>query len=306
MSNLYQNKSQNIFKTWLLMGGFFVMVTAVGFVLAQYFGSPVYLYAAVGISLFMNIASYWFADKMVIKMAGAKAIEKKEDYPELWNIVENLSITAGLPMPKLYIIEDPAPSAFATGRNPNHSAIAVTTGILPLLTRAELEGVIAHELSHIGNRDMLVATVVVVLAGVISILADVALRASMFGGGNSENRNPITIVFGVMAIFLAPLAATIMKLAVTRQREFLADASGALLTRYPEGLASALQKIEKFAQPMQRVSTATAHLYISNPLQRDSDSDESQDEPRKVSWIAKLFMTHPPTHERVAALMENK
>ena len=304
MSNLYEHKTSNIFKTWLLMGGFFMVVIAVGFLLSQYFGSPIYLYTAFGISVVMNIAGYWFSDKMVLKMAGAKPIEKKEDYPELWNIVENLSITAGLPMPKLYVINDPAPNAFATGRNPKHSVVAVTTGILPLLNKAELEGVIAHELSHIGNRDMLVSTMVVVLAGMLSVLADIAMRGAMFGGGDRENKSPFALIGVIVALVLAPLAATIIRLAVTRQREFLADASGALLTRYPEGLASALRKIENYPQAMKNTNSAIAHLYISNPLGKQVE--ESENGKRKVSWFAKLFMTHPPTDERVEALLGKK
>ena len=307
MSTLYTNKSSNVRKTWILMTSFFVLVTLLGFVLSRVFGSPLYLYVAFGLSIIMNIASYWFSDKMVLKMAGANPIENRSDYPELWNIVENLSITAGLPMPKLYVIDDPAPNAFATGRNANHAVIAVTTGLLPLLNKSELEGVIAHELSHIGNKDMLVSTVVVVLAGVISILADIALRASFIGRGDGENKNAIFgIVLAIAASILAPIAATIIRLAVSRQREFLADASGALLTRYPEGLASALQKIQNFPQPLQRQNTAIAHLYISNPLGADNHYNKDEEGEQKVSWFSKMFMTHPPTSERVKALLENK
>lgn len=289
------------------MTGFFLIVIALGFVLSQSLGSPMYLYVAFALSLVMNVAGYWFSDKMVLKMAGATPIESKADYPELWNSVENLSIAAGLPMPKLYVIDDPAPNAFATGRNPKHAVIAVTTGLLPLLNKAELEGVLAHELSHIGNRDMLVSTVVVVLAGVISIIADMALRASAFGGGeNREGRSAIIgIVLAIAASILAPLAASLIQMAVSRKREFLADASGALLTRYPEGLASALQKIQNYPQPLKRANTAMAHLYISNPF-GSHNAAEGEDGPKKVSWAAKMFMTHPPTEERVEALLSSQ
>jgi heat shock protein HtpX len=198
-------------------------------------------------------------------MANATPVESREQYPDFWNTMENLCITAGLPMPKLYIIDDPAPNAFATGRNKDHAVVAVTTGILPLLTKSELEGVLAHELAHIGNRDMLVQTVIVVFAGIISFVADFALRASMFGGGSDERKNPVFMILGVVALFLAPLAAMIIKLAVSREREFLADATGALITRYPEGLASALEKISNFHQPMRVQANAIAHLYISDP-----------------------------------------
>jgi heat shock protein HtpX len=282
---------------------FLLLTIAIGFLVSQVFGSPVYLYIAVFLSIAINIYAYWNADKMVLRMAGAKQIESRQDYPELWNSVENLSITAGLPMPKLYVIDDPAPNAFATGRDPQHAVIAVTTGLLPLLTKSELEGVLAHELSHIGNRDMLVSTVVVVFAGLISIVADMLMRASFFGG--DRDRAPFTIVFALLAGILAPLAATIIQLAVSRQREFLADASGALLTRYPDGLASALQKIEDFPQALKIQNSAIAHLYISNPLGGAHSHDEEMGG-KKVSFLAKLFMTHPPTSERIAALRSQK
>lgn len=279
---------------------FFLLIIFIGFTLSYIYGNPNILYGAVIFSVLMNISAYWFSDKLVLSMANATPIESKNDYPELWNIVENLSITAGLPMPKLYIIDDPAPNAFATGRNPENAVIGVTTGLLPLLTKSELEGVIAHELSHIGNRDMLVSTVVVVFAGLLSIIADIALRFSMFGRGD-DKKNPILLVLGILAIVLAPLAATIIKLAVSRQREFLADASGALLTRYPEGLASALQKIANFHQPMRVQRPAIAHLFISDPSGANDESEIREHE--EVSWIQKLFMTHPPLAERVDRLV---
>ena len=234
-------------------------------------------------------------------MAHAKRIESKDEYPDLWNTMENLCITAGLPMPKLYIIDDPAPNAFATGRSKEHSVVAVTTGLLPLLTKSELEGVLAHELSHIGNRDMLVQTVVVVFAGLITFVANFAFHTSSLGGRDGDRKNPIFLVLGILTIILAPIAAMIIKLAVSREREFLADATGALITRYPEGLASALQKINGFHQPMRVQSNAIAHLYISDPTGTNSDDKTRRHE--KVSWAAKLFMTHPPVQERVDRLL---
>lgn len=282
------------------MTSFFLLVILIGFVLSYMYGNPSILYFAVLFSIIMNIGAYWFSDKLVLSMAGATKIESKDQYPELWNSMENLCITAGLPMPSLYIIDDPAPNAFATGRNKEHSVVAITTGLLPLLTKSELEGVLAHELSHIGNRDMLVSTVVVVFAGIISLVADMALRASFFGGGSGEKKNPLFFILGIIAIILAPIAATIIRLAISRQREFLADATAVLLTRYPEGLSSALEKINSFHQPMKIQRPAIAHLFISDPTGVNDESELRNDE--KVSFIAKLFMTHPPVAERISRL----
>jgi heat shock protein HtpX len=282
------------------MLGFFLLVILIGFALSFIYNNANFLYYAVIFSVALNISAYWFSDKLVLSMANARRIESRDEYPELWNIVENLCITAGLPMPSLYVIDDPAPNAFATGRNKDHAVIAVTTGILPLLNKSELEGVLAHELSHIGNKDMLVSTVVVVFAGLISLVADFTLRASMFGGRGDEKKNPYFLVLGIFAIILAPIAATIIKLAISRQREFLADSTGALITRYPEGLASALAKISSFHQPMRVQNNAIAHLYISDPTGVNDESELRAHE--KVSWISKLFMTHPPISERIERL----
>jgi heat shock protein HtpX len=230
-------------------------------------------------------------------MTGARQIEMR-DHPELFRIVENLSITAGLPMPKVFIVEDPAPNAFATGRSPKHAVVAVTTGLLAILDRAELEGVIAHELSHIGNRDMLVMTVAVVLAGFVAIVADMFLRAAAFGGGSDNRDSRLGIIIVILAIvgsILAPIAAQLIQLAISRRREFLADASGALLTRYPEGLATALIKISQKGMPMQRKSHATAHLFIADPYGGEGKRSFKE-------RISGLFATHPPVAERVAAL----
>jgi heat shock protein HtpX len=295
MATLYTHQTENIWRTWFLMATFFLLVIAVGWIVSWYYNSPIILYIAVIFSVLMNITSYWFSDKIVIKLAGAHQVTR-EQYPDLWNTVENLSITAGLPMPKVFIIDDPAPNAFATGRNKEHAVVAVTTGILPLLTKTELEGVIAHELSHIGNRDMLVSTVAVVLAGFVSILANIFLRSLQFGGGRSNRREGsgggILIIIGIVFAILAPIFATLIRLAVSRKRELLADASGALLTRYPEGLISALQKISRYSQPMIHANDAIAHLYISDPFTQK----------RKTSFFSKLLMTHPPIEERIAAL----
>jgi heat shock protein HtpX len=282
-----------------MMTGFLIVIILIGFVLSYVYGDPNLLYGALFISLFLNISAYWFSDSIVLSMAHATRIESRDQYPDLWNTLENLCITAGLPMPKLYVINDPAPNAFATGRDQNHAVIAVTTGLLPLLSKSELEGVLAHELGHIGNKDMLLQTVIVVFAGMLTIIADIALRVSSFGG---ERKNIFFVILGLVAIFLAPIAATIIRLAVSRQREYLADATGALITRYPEGLASALEKISNFHQPMKVQNDAIAHLYISNPSGVNDASELREEE--KMSFTQKLFMTHPPVKDRIAKLLQ--
>lgn len=293
MATLYTHQSQNIFKTWFLMAVFFGFVIAIGWFVSYYYSNPSILYFAVLFSIVMNVVSYWFSDKIALGMSGAKPVSKEEFY-DLYTVTENLAITAGLPMPKLYVIRDAAPNAFATGRNKNHSAVAVTTGLLQVLDRSELEGVIAHELAHIGNRDILIATVAVVLAGFVAILSDMFFRMSFFGGSDRDSRgNAIVLVIGIVLSILAPLAATLIQLAISRKREFLADATGALLTRYPEGLARALEKIHAYNAPMQRASNATAHMYIANPFG-----------PRALKGISHLFMTHPPVEKRIAALRD--
>ena len=294
MATLYTQQGKNVARTWFLMGSFLVLVMIVGFIAAQYYGNSSILYIAVGFAFLTNIFAYWFSDKIAIAQAGARPADENE-YRELHRIVENLAITAGLPKPRLYIIEDPAPNAFASGRDKNHAVVAVTTGLLATMNRSELEGVLAHELSHVGNRDILVMTVAVVLVGFISVLANIALRMSMFGGGNSDRggrSNPLVLVAFIAAIILAPIAGQLIQMAISRKREFLADASGALLTRYPEGLGSALAKIASYTAPMQRASTTTAHLYISNPFGAHQAGQ----------WIQKLFATHPPVADRIAAL----
>ena len=288
--NLYENKAKNITKTWLLMVVFLIVVIGIGWAFSYTMGNQNILYFAVGFSLLMNFFSYWFSDKIVLKMSGAKAIDKNDNF-ELFGIVQNLAMKAHLPMPKLYIIEDPAPNAFATGRNPKHSAVAVTTGLLNLLDKNELEGVIAHELSHIGNRDILISTIVVVLVGFVALLADWFRWSMWFGGGrDSDNGNSgLMLIIGIALSVLAPIAVTLIQLAVSRKREFLADASGALLTNNPRGLADALQKISGSSTQLKKANRATAHMYISNPF--------------KGKGVVKMFMTHPPVEERVRALI---
>ncbi len=294
MSSIYTQQTKNVYKTWMLMIVFLSFVIGSGYIASAYFGNSLILYIAVVFSLLMNFSSYWYSDKLAIKASGAKLTNKIEN-PDLWNIVENLSITAGLPMPKLYIINDPAPNAFATGRNKYHSAIAVTTGLTNILNKSELEGVIAHEMSHIGNKDILVMSVATVLVGSIAILADIMGRMAMFRGRGEDNKHPLTIVFSVLLLFLGPISAQLMQMAVSRKREFLADASGALLTRYPQGLANALAKIGNYTNPMLKANSATAHLFISNPFGSGSKTGK---------FMRKMFSTHPPMEERIKALTE--
>lgn len=299
MATLYTQQGRNMRKTWLLMTVFLVVVIAFGYAVSYVLGNPAILYIAVIFAIVTNVGSYWFSDKLVIKMTGSK-LATREEHSELINIVENLSITAGLPMPKVYVMNDPAPNAFATGRNPEHSAVAATTGLLQILDRTELEGVMAHELAHIGNRDMLVSTMAVVLAGFVAILADMFMRAMFFGGGDNRDGRAgmIFLILGIVGIILAPLAAQMIQMAISRKREYLADASGALLTRYPEGLASALEKISSYSRPMQKANTATAHLFISDPFGGDKRT--------LMQKISGLFQTHPPAQERIRRLREGQ
>ena len=297
MATLYTNQSSNIRKTWLLVAVFLAVIAAIGYFLSYYYGSPSLLYIALGLSIVMNVGSYWFSDKIVLSLSGAREADETQ-YRELHRILENLAITAGLPQPRLYVIDDPAPNAFATGRNKEHAAVAVTAGLLSALDRSELEGVLAHELSHVGNRDILLSSMVAVLVGLVAILSDMFIRSRWLGiGGRNRERaggqlGAVLMIVGVVFIILSPVIATMIQLAISRKREFLADSSGALLTRYPEGLASALRKISGYPSSMQKASNATAHMYISNPFGA-----------RAAKGLSRLFLTHPPVEERIRALL---
>ncbi len=295
MATIYTQQDANVRKTWFLMTGFLVAVIALSYAVSWYLNNPAIVYIAVIFAIGMNIYSYWFSDKLVLRMTAARPATK-EEFPELYNIVENLSITAGLPMPKVYVVDDASPNAFATGRDPEHAVVAATTGLLRILDRNELEGVMAHELSHVGNRDMLVMTVAVVLAGFVALLADFLSRA-VFYGGDDRDRSPIFLILGIVGIILAPIAAQLIQLAISRKREYLADASAALLTRYPEGLASALEKISASHIPMRKASHATAHLFISDPYASEGKRSIGQ-------RINNLFATHPPAEDRIRLLRE--
>ncbi|MBA3047655.1 M48 family metallopeptidase [Candidatus Falkowbacteria bacterium] len=278
-----------------------------GYVFSYAMESSAILYFAVIFSVVSSFISYWWSDKIVLKMSNAKLI-KFEENKELYRIVENLCITAGLPTPRIYIIQDSAPNAFATGRDPEHAVVAVTSGLLEKLDRSELEGVIAHELSHIGNRDILLATLVTVLVGVVVLLADFFRRWTFFGShrrrSDSKGGGQLQLIMLILAIvlsILAPIFAYLMQFAISRKREFAADADGALLTRYPEGLAMALEKISADPEPLEAANRATAHLYISSPFKKHTPYP-SQEGNKKKGFFARAMMTHPPMEERVAAL----
>ena len=277
---------------------FLVFITTLGWVFSKVYGNPVIFAIAFILSVAMSLGSYWFSDKIVIATTGARPLSEK-DAPEVHNIVENLAITAGLPKPRIFIVDSVQPNAFATGRNAEKAIVAVTTGILQIMSRSELEGVLAHEMSHIGNRDMLVSTVVVVLVGVVQLLSDIFIRQMRWGiGGGDRDRGQAQMIFvliGIALAILSPIAAMMIQLAVSRKREYLADASGALLTRYPDGLASALQKLANDHTPMRQANHATAHLWLDDPYQGKK---------KTIGWFAKLFMTHPPIEDRIKRLRE--
>ena len=291
MATLYDQADKNTRLAWIYILGFLIFVIGIGYVFAGAMNNYAILVVAVIFSVLMSFASYWWSDKIVLAMSGAKEVTR-ENAREIYNIVENLCITAGLPVPKIYIIQDESPNAFATGRNAEHAVICLTTGIIEKLDKPELEGVIAHELSHIGNRDILLSTVIVVLVGFVALLAGFFRRWSFFGGRDNDREGGqlglILFIAAIVLSILAPIAAMLIQLAISRKREYLADADGALLTRYPEGLARALQKISANPMPMQHANQATAHLFIVNPF--------------KGKKISNLFLTHPPIAERVKRL----
>lgn len=298
MASIYTQADSNVRKTWFLMTGFFVFIILIGWLFSYLMNDQAILFGAAILSVFMSFGSYWYSDKIVLAMTRAIPLEHNKN-PELYHVVENLCITAGLPLPKIYIIPEMQPNAFATGRDAKHAVVAVTQGLLNKLNKTELEGVIAHELSHIGNKDMLLATVVAILAGILAMASNMFLRVSFFGGrrnsdDNKGNAGALLMVLGLVAAILAPIAATLIQLAISRKREFLADASGSLLTRYPEGLASALEKISTDSTPMKITNNATSSLYFSSPFKGK----------QATSWFTKLFMTHPPVEERIRALRD--
>jgi heat shock protein HtpX len=298
---VYDQISKNVFKTYFLLMLFLGLIIGLGWVFAQVYEDPSILYIVAIISSLFAIVSYWNSDKMILNMAGAKEL-KKEDNPNLYRLIENLTITAGLPMPKVYIINDKNPNAFATGRDKNHAALALNTGLLEILNDNELEGVIAHELSHIGNRDTLIATIAVILVGIINILSDLFLRSNYFRSRDDNKNNNFWLIIGLIVSILAPIAAMFIQLAISRKREYVADSNAALITRYPEGLISALEKISN--TPVQRSSsfkTAVEPLYFASYFKIDSSKDK-KGLTNKTPWYLEIFSTHPPIEKRIENL----
>jgi heat shock protein HtpX len=285
---MYSDIAANKRKTVMVMAVFLAFVALVIWIFDKYLGggTGVFYGGLIGACVYA-LVTYYAGARMALAVNQAHEIQKR-DNPRLWRIVENLAITDGLPMPKVYIMNDPAPNAFATGRDPKHATVCATSGILDIMNDQELQGVLAHELSHIKNYDIRVSMIAFALTAVISLIADIIIRLTWFGGGDREENNQVFLILGIVAAILAPIVATLIQLAVSRQREYLADASGALATRYPEGLASALEKIKQTGSVARRQNTATAHLFFVNPL--------------KAHSLAGLFTTHPPIDDRIKRL----
>lgn len=295
---LYTTASRNRLNSSVLLTVFLVLAIGVAWIIGYAYNIAWLLPIVVVISVIQSFVAYYYSDTVALAIAHAVPVTREEN-PTLHRLVENLSITAGLPKPKIYQIDDSAPNAFATGRDPQHASIAVTTGLLSKLEKPELEGVLAHELSHVGNYDIRFQSMVVVLVGIVTMISDFLLRRMWWGGrGSSSDEGGqarlILMIVGLVLAILAPLIATMLQLAISRKREFLADSTGALLTRYPEGLASALRKISADPEPLEVANKGTAHLYFANPLK---NADGTQ------SWAQRLFSTHPPVEERIAALL---
>ncbi|MBM5789924.1 zinc metalloprotease HtpX [Candidatus Parcubacteria bacterium] len=290
---MYSQITANKRKTWALIFLFTVVILALGWIFGQWYGdAQLGIVLAVIVATVMTLFSYYQGDRVALGVAGAKEVNKQQA-PELYRMVETLAITAGIPTPRVYLMEDPSANAFATGRDPKHASVAVTTGLLTLMDKSELEGVLAHELSHVKNYDIRVMTLVVVLVGIVILLSDWMLRSLWFRGGDRDNKAAgVLLLIGLVLAILSPIFAELIKLAVSRSREYLADASGALLTRYPEGLARALQKIATHDQPMKRANHATAHLFLANPFDPHVTKKKFE----------RLFSTHPPIEERIARL----
>lgn len=292
---MYRAIGANKRNTWIIMVFFIILIGALGYAADLYLSGGtgfVFFAVLVGATIYVAI-QYYASGSQALSMAGAQQIQKA-DNPRLYRIVENLAITTGMPMPKVYLVDDPAPNAFATGRDPDHAAVAATTGLLEIMTDSELEGVMAHEMAHVKNFDIRVTTIVFGLVVVVGIIADVLARMAFFGGmrRNNGGGNPLIIVVGIAAMILAPLLAALIQAAVSRQREYLADATGALTTRHTEALASALEKLGEYGRPLKKQQASMAHLWMADPI--------------KPGVIDRMFQTHPPIEDRVARLLENQ
>ena len=304
---MYDRIASNVRKTWALMFLFVLLIAALGWAFSYWTGWGAYgVPVAVGIAILMTWGSYFSSDKIALSMSRAKPADPSE-YGQLHNIVEGLTLAAGIPKPRVYIVNDPAPNAFATGRNPKHGAVAVTTGLLELMNRDELEGVLAHELSHIQNRDTLVMTIAVTLVGVVVLLGDFFMRAMWFGGGNRDSNRggggpaAIFAIFGIVLLILAPIFAQLLQFAISRRREFLADTDAVFLTRHPEGMIGALEKLKQDPTVVRTASRATAHLWIESPIARSAHEGQSRTN-KSGAWLNRMFNTHPPLDDRIDAL----
>lgn len=288
---MYKAIAANKRNTILIMAVFVGLIGAIGWAVSYMYGNTSMSYWIIGCALVYAVLQYFFASKLAVAMTGAEPIEKR-DNPRLYRVVENLAITLGIPTPKVYIINDPAPNAFATGRDPKHAIVAATTGLLDIMEDSELEAVMAHEMGHVQNYDIRVSMIAFGLVSAISVISDFVLRMMIFGGDNRDNNSsPLMLIIGIVVIILAPIIAVIIQLAISRQREYLADATGAMTTRHPEALAKALEKLQQYGKPMKKQSTASAHLFFSSPL--------------KPGFVNRLFSTHPPLEDRITRLRGN-
>lgn len=287
---MYKAIGANKRNTFLIMAVFVGIISAIGYIISSFYGNTSITYWVISGAALYALIQYFAAGKLAVAMTGAHEIEKR-DNPRLYRVVENLSITLGMPMPKVYLIEDSAPNAFATGRDPKHAIVAATTGLLDIMSDRELNAVMAHEMGHVQNYDIRVSMIAFGLVSAIGILSDIVIRMLFFSDNRNSNSNPIVLVVGIVVIILAPIVAAIVQMAISRQREYLADATGALTTRDSDGMASALEKLQAYGKPMQKQQSATAQLFISNPL--------------KPGFFSKLFSSHPPLEDRIKRLRDN-
>lgn len=287
---MYSAIAANKRNTILVMAVFVGIVGAIGYLVSLYYGNTSITYVVLAMAAIYALIQYFAAAKLAVALTGAQEIQKS-DNPRLYRVVENLAITTGMPTPKVYIINDSAPNAFATGRDPKHAVVGATTGLLEIMNDRELEAVMAHEMGHVRNYDIRVSMIAFGLVSAIGLLSDIALRMLFFSGNDNRNQSPVVYIVGIVVIILAPIVAAVVQMAISRQREYLADATGALTTRDSEGMASALEKLRDYGKPMKEQHSATANLFLSNPL--------------KAGFFSKLFSSHPPLEDRIARLRDN-